>query len=262
MTPATMGRKAALRPATPPRDAALRKLARWFNADSFMYVIGHGDVVKIGRSGDPQRRFGQIQQTCPVPLTIYAIVPEFHTAEEAAHEQWSHLRAHGEWFRRTPELDEWISGLRDLYERRERVRQRLVDLLERRRAPFRSSRLYRLQLRETHMASVRQKADLQQIREDEAARGCRLCPAEYAPQHSPHLAGSFCKPCAAWLAKINRFSCAEVQLDLQKAAHEARQKLAQHEARTLRLSQIRRDVATQRGSAVFDWTPGTTAGEP
>lgn len=238
-----------------PRDP-LRRLVRWYSAKSFVYVIGSDAAVKIGRSIDPQRRYGQLQQSSPVPLTIYAIVPEFVVSEERAHEMWAHLRQHGEWFQRSPELDAWLDGLSRLYLSRLAARERVMGILERRKSGIRT-RLGRLSRVEANMASARQRTDLAALRESQTAAPCRLCGRTGMSRYrSAHLAGVLCQGCSNWLGKIASQGASTVRVELLESLHRARQKLAAHDLRNMRLAEIMRSAATQRGEAVFSWMPG------
>lgn len=61
-------------------------------------------LVKIGVSGDPERRFSEIGLISPVPVVVWAVVDGGHDVEADYHRRFSHLRHHGEWFHATAEL--------------------------------------------------------------------------------------------------------------------------------------------------------------
>lgn len=61
-------------------------------------------LVKIGRSIDIERRLQEIRLISPVPLVLLGFVPGDWALEAKYHEDWKHVREHGEWFRLTPEL--------------------------------------------------------------------------------------------------------------------------------------------------------------
>jgi len=66
--------------------------------DGYIYFIEAGDMVKIGYSTHPNKRFMDLQITSPVPLTLNYLIPGDPGLERHLHKQFAHLRAHGEWF--------------------------------------------------------------------------------------------------------------------------------------------------------------------
>ena len=66
--------------------------------DGYIYFIEAGDMVKIGYSTHPNKRFKDLQIASPVPLTINYLIPGDPDLERRLHEQFAHLRSHGEWF--------------------------------------------------------------------------------------------------------------------------------------------------------------------
>lgn len=71
-----------------------------------VYFIRGGDRVKIGSAADPYVRRDSMQIGSPVKLILLGYYVESYRHEFALHEQFDHLRLHGEWFRLTddPEL--------------------------------------------------------------------------------------------------------------------------------------------------------------
>lgn len=65
-----------------------------------VYVIGTpgSRTVKIGRTNNVAKRFGEIQRMSPVPLALLWSHPGGHELETRLHRQFSALRVHGEWF--------------------------------------------------------------------------------------------------------------------------------------------------------------------
>lgn len=73
-----------------------------------VYFIRGGEFVKIGIAQDAEERLNAIQTTSPFPLSLLGWVPGRLADEARIHEELSDYRAHGEWFRATPEVLETI----------------------------------------------------------------------------------------------------------------------------------------------------------
>lgn len=69
----------------------------------FIEAVGL-DLVKIGYAIDLQKRFTGMMTTSPAPLTLLGVLDGGPKLECALHEQLAAHRAHGEWFRKTPEV--------------------------------------------------------------------------------------------------------------------------------------------------------------
>jgi hypothetical protein len=78
--------------------------------DSIIYYIRRGDLIKIGTTTEPAKRF-----TALLPDEILAFEPGVLTSELLRHRQFDHLRYRGEYFRSAPELTEHIRQLRHLH---------------------------------------------------------------------------------------------------------------------------------------------------
>jgi hypothetical protein len=65
-----------------------------------VYMIGTpgSNTVKIGRTTNLQKRFGEIQRMSPVPLAVLWQHPGGHELETRLHRHFADLRSHGEWF--------------------------------------------------------------------------------------------------------------------------------------------------------------------
>jgi hypothetical protein len=74
-----------------------------------VYFIDAGDLIKIGRSADPIRRMGTLQAGTGKLLSLLLTIPNGNREREF-HERFSRLRARGEWFRKGPELLEFIEA--------------------------------------------------------------------------------------------------------------------------------------------------------
>jgi hypothetical protein len=69
------------------------------------YFISDGDAVKIGYSTDPGKRLRALQTAHPKRLTLLGVCS---FKESELHEKFHGLRLHGEWFKLTPELEQFI----------------------------------------------------------------------------------------------------------------------------------------------------------
>lgn len=76
------------------------------------YFIAGPDAIKIGRSTQPRARMRDLQAANGSELTLMVAVPFDQLPEWEAHQKFKHLRLHGEWFRPTKELLNFIEALR------------------------------------------------------------------------------------------------------------------------------------------------------
>lgn len=79
-------------------------------SDSIIYYIRRGDLIKIGTTTDPARRF-----TALMPDEILAFEPGDDELETARHRQFGHLWHRAEYFRIAPELLEHARQIRHLH---------------------------------------------------------------------------------------------------------------------------------------------------
>lgn len=63
-------------------------------------------MIKIGRSANPAGRVAELQNSSPVPLNLLGIIDE--DVERKLHQQFAHLRSHGEWFQPLEPLRKFI----------------------------------------------------------------------------------------------------------------------------------------------------------
>lgn len=101
---------------------------KWILGGPYLYVMGCGAFVKIGKGLDPQKRLFQCQTGNPHEIRLLVTVPLYLYTEERAHGRFDHLRIRGEWFHRTREMDAFIVELRDRLSR-EGDAQRRIDQL-------------------------------------------------------------------------------------------------------------------------------------
>jgi len=78
-------------------------------ADGFVYFVGHGELVKVGRSktANLELRMASLQCQSPVALRLLAL-SRGYDLESRLHELWRQQRAHGEWFWRDS-IAEWLA---------------------------------------------------------------------------------------------------------------------------------------------------------
>lgn len=90
------------------RDGAFGDHLDW------VYFIGQqsGGLVKIGVSNDPVARMTTLQVGSPVPLELLVAIVGDIALERTLHAIFSRDRAHGEWFRRSETLTEFVRILR------------------------------------------------------------------------------------------------------------------------------------------------------
>lgn len=74
-------------------------------------------LVKIGRTDNVEKRMGELRAVCPVPLKLLAVLPGASPVRETLiHQRFSECREHGEWFRLTLKLWEYIDAIPDIRE--------------------------------------------------------------------------------------------------------------------------------------------------
>ena len=75
-----------------------------------VYFIADGTGhVKIGVSNDVPARMAQLQTGNPTRLRLLAVCPGGEPLERQLHRQFAHVRAEGEWFRLTADLQAVIT---------------------------------------------------------------------------------------------------------------------------------------------------------
>jgi len=79
----------------------------------YIYFMEAPDIqrIKIGTNHHIKRRIISIKASSPVPVTLIKAIEGGRTKEKDIHQRFKHLRQHGEWFIRTPELMQAISEI-------------------------------------------------------------------------------------------------------------------------------------------------------
>lgn len=75
-----------------------------------IYFIETQGLVKIGHSNDPKNRFRNLSTGCPTECSLIGVTEGGEEAERKLHEQFAHLRARGEWFKFTPEINSYLAA--------------------------------------------------------------------------------------------------------------------------------------------------------
>lgn len=76
-----------------------------FPRNCFVYFIGTADTVKIGVTTSLSHRLRTIQLSSPVHVELLAQVRGGLATEQGFHAEFAPDRLHGEWFRRSPEIN-------------------------------------------------------------------------------------------------------------------------------------------------------------
>ena len=81
-----------------------------------VYFIEGGDFIKIGFTRSPAARSKHLMTDSPYEPKVLHLEPGTYKTEKLFHRQFAHLRIRGEWFRKAPEILEYI-------EQRKRIAQ-------------------------------------------------------------------------------------------------------------------------------------------
>lgn len=77
---------------------------------NYIYVIACGDFIKIGITGNLNRRVYDLQRATPYPLALVHSFMGSPVDEAQLHARFSHCNHRGEWFRKEGKLAEWIDA--------------------------------------------------------------------------------------------------------------------------------------------------------
>lgn len=77
----------------------------------YVYAVECYGRIKIGFSEDPEKRFNKIASDAPFPCDLLGYWPGTKADELSAHQKFSRLRKHGEWFKASDELLHFISAM-------------------------------------------------------------------------------------------------------------------------------------------------------
>lgn len=77
-----------------------------------IYFIESGNMVKIGRTKDIEKRMSSIRTSCPFPIKLLAYVVADPDLEKRIHRDFAEDRVHGEWFNLSEKLCKFIEKLK------------------------------------------------------------------------------------------------------------------------------------------------------
>jgi hypothetical protein len=89
----------ALLPPEPPLDTG------------WIYFIRGGGFVKIGYSSEPTKRLDRLATASPFPLELWATTRGSVRSEHDLHRRFRSDRSHGEWFRITDRIRDYVEAL-------------------------------------------------------------------------------------------------------------------------------------------------------
>jgi len=95
----------------------------------YFVVCDHTEMVKIGHSGNPEKRTRSLQATSSFPLKLHATIDGARNEEAALHERFVENRVFGEWFLITGELKKYLSEL-EKYEPPEKPERKVSEVLK------------------------------------------------------------------------------------------------------------------------------------
>jgi hypothetical protein len=80
--------------------------------ESYVYFIkAENNLVKIGKSIDPERRMSSLQTGSSCELEIIAVITGSHLLEGAIHKHLEEEHHHGEWYFHTQKVDDLLKSL-------------------------------------------------------------------------------------------------------------------------------------------------------
>lgn len=81
--------------------------------EGYIYFVRASKMVKIGFTVNIDVRIKTLQSMSPTPLDVIAVVYGPPQIERDLHQQFSHLRRHGEWFDAAPDLMAFIKEIKE-----------------------------------------------------------------------------------------------------------------------------------------------------
>lgn len=85
----------------------------WQDKTGYVYLIHDGELYKIGKTTQPDKRIPQIEYLGGRSCTVLVLIEteNYHGLETQLHEKFSDKRVKGEWFDLDPEDIAWITAL-------------------------------------------------------------------------------------------------------------------------------------------------------
>lgn len=69
------------------------------------------NLIKIGVAADVAKRLEGLRTGCPVPIKLLGTMPGDVEIERFLHQDLAPHRTHGEWFRKSPEVEHYVDCL-------------------------------------------------------------------------------------------------------------------------------------------------------
>ena len=79
------------------------------NKPSYVYFIESENRIKIGVTGNVDKRFSALKTGSPVMLNLIGYINGTKTKEKELHQLFSPLWSHGEWFKKNDDLMKYIN---------------------------------------------------------------------------------------------------------------------------------------------------------
>lgn len=99
---------AELTEASAGEDEDMRRSGRFDQRRGFVYFVERGGLIKVGWTGNPARRFGNL-----MPDRVLLVLRGTMQDEHRVHAAFASAHQMGEWFRPTADLLGFIDGLSD-----------------------------------------------------------------------------------------------------------------------------------------------------
>jgi hypothetical protein len=81
--------------------------------EGFVYFVECDDFIKIGYTESVEDRVRALATATPYPLTVLATINGSQNTESCLHSRFADARHKGEWFRKTPELLDYIESAKE-----------------------------------------------------------------------------------------------------------------------------------------------------
>lgn len=94
-------------------DRCLALVAYFSLVDTYFVASVDHALIKIGKTKHIGKRFSSLQTMSPAPLELAYVVEYDVMLESRIHAHLAEYRAHGEWFHATPEVVDFIRGIKD-----------------------------------------------------------------------------------------------------------------------------------------------------
>lgn len=93
-------------------DGVCREHHWMLSQDGYTYFLECGEFIKIGFSRNLKGRLDMLSCGNPYPIKLLATIRGWKHIETDLHERFASARHRGEWFRKTPELLDFVERRR------------------------------------------------------------------------------------------------------------------------------------------------------